>query len=210
MGSMFYIRSLREDDDLHAMTALLHAAYAPLAERGMRYLASHQSVGVTRTRAFGTGRHCSIAECDDVIVGTVTLSTCPEVSECSYYADPSVARFGQFGVLPELQCKGIGRALMETIENKARLLGMSHIACDTSEHAHHLIEYYKRRGYEPVDRVDWPVTNYVSVVLSKDLDGSSPGHNDAAKAECPTKVDDLPCVCAVVECQAQSKIGKRQ
>jgi hypothetical protein len=45
------IRRARHDEDWVALTELLHRAYAPLASRGMRYLARHQDADVTRRRA---------------------------------------------------------------------------------------------------------------------------------------------------------------
>ncbi|MCA9278953.1 MAG: GNAT family N-acetyltransferase [Phycisphaeraceae bacterium] len=166
------MRKLTPDDSLEDLTELLHRAYAPLAASGLQYLASHQSVDVTRRRCFAPNAHCFVAELKHIVVGTITLYTLTEQSHCKYYTKPGIARFGQFAVEPSLQRTGVGRALMDYIENTVQSLNMSHIACDTAEHAHHLIAYYKRRQYQQVDTVDWPVTNYVSVVLSKQLQTS--------------------------------------
>ncbi|MGE0705589.1 MAG: hypothetical protein AB7F99_12680 [Vicinamibacterales bacterium] len=46
-GDVRYRRIL-PDDDLDAITAMLHEAYAPLAAAGMRFVASHQSMDTTR------------------------------------------------------------------------------------------------------------------------------------------------------------------
>jgi len=44
------IRLLTPADDLAALTALLHRAYGALAARGMRFLASYQSMETTASR----------------------------------------------------------------------------------------------------------------------------------------------------------------
>ena len=49
------IRRLSEHDSLEELTELLHAAYAPLAVRGMRYTASYQGVEVTGRRGHVEG-----------------------------------------------------------------------------------------------------------------------------------------------------------
>lgn len=54
------LRLITAGDDLSALTALLHRAYAPLAAAGMRFVASHQSPDRTRRRiALG---ECWVAE----------------------------------------------------------------------------------------------------------------------------------------------------
>ena len=88
---------------------------------------------------------------------------------CEWYALPGVARFGQFGVLPECQGLGVGSRLLDRIESRALELGAVELACDTAEGATHLIEMYSRRAYRLVGHADWEETNYRSVILSKGL-----------------------------------------
>jgi hypothetical protein len=48
---MLTIRPFSEaDDDIGALTGLLHRAYAPLASRGLRFTATHQLPEVTLRR----------------------------------------------------------------------------------------------------------------------------------------------------------------
>ncbi len=49
-------------------------------------------------------------------------------------------------------------------------MGASQVALVTSEQATDLIAWYGLRGYRHVQEVDWKVTNYRSVVLSKPLE----------------------------------------
>jgi hypothetical protein len=44
-SSTYSIRPLRDDDSISDLTALLHRAYKPLLDMGLRYLATHQSRG---------------------------------------------------------------------------------------------------------------------------------------------------------------------
>lgn len=48
-------------------------------------------------------------------------------------------------------------------------MGARRIAIDTSEHAADLIALYRRRGYEVIDSIRWPETNYRSLIMTKSL-----------------------------------------
>ncbi|MEO1130718.1 MAG: GNAT family N-acetyltransferase [Planctomycetota bacterium] len=157
---------------MRTITSLLHRAYAPLAARGMRYLASHQDESVTRERLTAEGSEGFVAEFGGRIVGTVTLCSPRDGAAVHWYRLPGVFTFEQFAVDPDYQGQGIGALLIGRVENRAVELGAIEIACDTSEHATELIATYTRRGYREVARTEWEVTNYVSVVLSRSLGGT--------------------------------------
>ncbi len=162
----------RFDPEVHSvseLTALLHQAYASLAARGLRYVATWQGDDVTLKRA--RAGECYLLRLDGRVVGTVVFRSADRTTGCPWYDRPEVASFGQFAVLPEAQGHGLGSRLLALCEGRARETGAGELACDTAEPAEHLVRFYLRRGYRPVDTVDWPVTNYRSVVLSKSLDG---------------------------------------
>jgi GNAT superfamily N-acetyltransferase len=165
------IRPLQAGADYEALTGLLHRAYASLAAMGFRYTATYQSIETTRHRCeSGT---CLVAEIDGVIVGTVTFYDARQTEHSEWYDRPEVASFGQFGVEPALQGLGIGALLMDEVERLAAESGAKEIACDTAEGATHLIRSYEKRGYRIVGTVDWGATNYLSVILSKEIDTST-------------------------------------
>ena len=147
---------------------MLHGAYAPLAQAGMRFYASHQSVEATASRA--SKGECWVAELEGQLVGTITLIPPDQPGEIPWYEQPGVAVIGQFGVHPDCKGHGLGRGLIELAEQRARELGALEVALDTAETASELIALYTRRGYRHVGHADWrPTTNYRSVVLSKPL-----------------------------------------
>ena len=152
---------------VNEITALLHQSYAPLAAQGMRYLASHQSSEKTVERLKEGESYLYML--DEKIVGTITLRPHQTNNPCEWYNKENIFSFGQFAVNPELQGHGIGSKMMDFIEARAAELGAIEIALDTSEHAHHLINMYKKRNYRFVQNVQWSVTNYLSVVMSKAL-----------------------------------------
>lgn len=156
------IRPLAPRDSIEEITALLHRAYAHLAEMGLKFVATHQSEETTRERL--QGRASYIAESNGRMIGTVTLNLESPDSVANCYRRDDVMSFGQFGVEPEFQRLGIGLAMMSPIEAKAREL-----ACDTAEPAFHLIRWYESLGLGKVESVQWEETNYRSVVLSKML-----------------------------------------
>lgn len=163
------VRHLSPADSLAELTAMLHRAYKPLADKGMRYLASHQDEQMTAKRTTQENAACLVAEMNETIVGTITINPQGTTDGPPHFQSPGVATFQQFAVDPHFQNRGIGAALLTAAEDHARQAGATQIACDTSEHAHDLIVMYQRRGYIIVDEIDWDITNYKSVVLGRAL-----------------------------------------
>ncbi len=159
-------RYIRPGDDVAAITAMLHEAYAPLAAQGMRFLATHQDADTTRRRM--SGGLTILALDDDTIVGTVTTHLEP-APHPPFYRRPGVARFSQFAVRPSHQRNGIGSTLLRLVEAIVVESGATVLALDTSERAAHLIALYQAKGYEFVEHVRWPDVNYRSAILAKDL-----------------------------------------
>ena len=167
-GGEICIRPFAESDSFAALTALLHRAYSSLAAMGFRFFATHQTPADTASRIENS--FCWVGEYRGEPVATVCLYSGrhPE-GRCEWYSREGVWRFGQFAVEPHLQRYGLGSTLMDIVEGYARRNGAEELALDTAEGAHHLIAYYSRRGYRPVGHVQWDITNYRSIVMSKAL-----------------------------------------
>lgn len=166
-GTSVIYRLLSEADDIDAITGLLHRAYAPLAQSGLRFVASHQSSEVTRRRM--AKGDTIVAEVDHTVIGTVTLARASSTGGSPFYDRADVAGFGQFGVEPAFQAAGIGSTLLELVETLAAEHGVRELALDTSEHAAHLIRFYMSRGYRFVEFAQWSEVNYRSMIFAKTL-----------------------------------------
>jgi GNAT superfamily N-acetyltransferase len=145
------IRPIAPAGSIAALTELLHRAYAGLAARGMRFLATHQDEDTTARR---------IAEGECFVAKT---------SGTPWYDRPDVASFGQFGVEPSWHGRGVGSRLSDVVERRAHDKGVSELALDTAETADELIAYYARRGYRFIEHTCWSEVNYRSVIMSKRL-----------------------------------------
>jgi len=167
-GEVITIRLILPSDSFVEMTALLHRSYKPLADMGLRFLATHQNETVTEERAMMHAL-CLVAVSDERLIGTITMNYPGWTKGSAFYERPEVAHFGQFAVLPEYQKYGLGTLLLTASEALARVIGASEIALDTSEDAHHLLRYYENRGYRFVEYVQWDEVNYRSKTLSKRL-----------------------------------------
>lgn len=191
------VRRLRPTDSITELTLLLHRAYAKQTAMGLHALASHQSPEVTRKRvskgecfvaelvaAPAAGSHHQSAAASEIpsnaaavpIVGTIMFQEpawgggggAPE-SGPRWFRRPDVANFSQFAVEPSLQGQGIGLALLDRVEQRARELGMTELALSTAEPDTELVTFYRRRGFRDIERFDWGVTNYTSLIMSKTL-----------------------------------------
>lgn len=161
------IRELRPDEPIAPLTALLHRAYARLGAMGLNYTAVAQDDAVTARRARkGT---CLVAELDGRLVGTLALHGRDEASEATWFRRDDVTVLEQFAVAPDVQGRGVGSALMDEAERRARASGAAFAVGDTAGPAKHLIAMYEARGYAIVDTVQWPGKVYRSVVFAKRL-----------------------------------------
>jgi GNAT superfamily N-acetyltransferase len=161
------IRPFGESDSIDELTDLLHRSYKALADMGLKFLATHQTPDVTRQRiADGV---CLVAERGGRIVGTITYYPPGHAKGSPWFERAGVAHIGQMAVEPQLQRRGIASQLMKHVEEFARAQHAQELALDTAESASHLIDWYTRLGYRFVEHVQWNVTNYRSVVLSKTL-----------------------------------------
>ncbi len=163
------IRLISNEDSIEDLTNLLHKSYKALADMGLKFVATYQDEDIT-LRRINDAYKCYLGIYKGQIVSTVCLYSPKESDNSKWYNNSFVAKFGQFAVLPKLQKYGIGSRMMEIVENDAKQIeDVTELALDTSENAHHLIDYYKRRGYRYVETINWSMTNYRSFVLSKPL-----------------------------------------
>ena len=164
----FQIRLWHGEDSLDELTDLLHRAYARLKDMDLHFVATHQ--GTVKTQERIESGECWVAVRSGRLVGTITWYG-PGIGDGDFYYDQvGIAHFGQFAVDPELQGSGLGRQLLEVVEGRARAKGATHLALDTSEDAHHLLELYDRWGFQFVQHTRWREVNYRSVVLTKALE----------------------------------------
>jgi len=154
-------------DSIVELTALLHRSYKQLADLGYQFWATNQTVDQTLERI--KDAKCFVSLVDGKIVGTVCFYDKTEKDDSRWYSRADVGRFGQFGVDPDYQKMGLGRALLSIVEEYAIGIGKHHLAMDTAESAYHLIEYYSRLGFEHVEYIQWERVNYRSTVMSKRL-----------------------------------------
>jgi hypothetical protein len=88
-----------QEDDLDALTDLIHRAYAPHLAIGLRYWATHQPWADTEKRLLsGVGL---IMLADGEYVGTATVRPPQPNSPVALYRDPAVRSLSQFCVAPE-------------------------------------------------------------------------------------------------------------
>jgi GNAT superfamily N-acetyltransferase len=161
------IRPFQQSDPVPVITALVNAAYAPLAGLGLGLSASYQADGVTERRLL-TGLPF-VATIQSVIVATVTVYPTASQSQSDWYRRTGVYHFGQFAVHPGAQKRGIGSQLLRFIEGFARDNSAKELALDTVEEAVDLLNWYRRLGFRFIEFVSWNGTDVRNVVLSKQL-----------------------------------------
>jgi predicted N-acetyltransferase YhbS len=167
MLSKIKIRPFESADNLNELTILLNTSYKQLADKGFKFLASHQDSLITQER-INEGK-CFVAIFENKLIGTITYRSPKQASGCEWYNQSFVASYGQFAVHPQFQKSGIGSKLIKLVEEQAKSDNAKEIAVDTAEGATELISYYSKRDYKFVAYTQWKETNYRSVLLSKKL-----------------------------------------
>jgi len=163
------IRPVEAHDDLVGLTKLVHAAYAPHAESGLRFWGTHQSVADTAKRLSSGQGFLALAKGE--MVGTITVRPPQENSPVPLLRMHDVWSFGQFAVHPKFKGLGVGTALHERALCHAVSYGAKRMALDTAAPATSLIRMYKSWGYEECGSCDWrPNTNYLSTLMVRAVD----------------------------------------
>lgn len=173
-------------DSFDDLTRLLNAAYLPLANVGLNYVAATQPIETTRRR-IAAATACWVARRDGKLAGTISYyDSCRHANAPAWYGRNEVSYFGQFAVERTLQNSGVGSRLLGIAEERACADRKLELACDTAEPAEHLRLFYARRGFRAVGRHRWPHARYDSVVFSKRLGITI---RDAGEADLPAIVE---------------------
>ncbi len=166
-SSPLIVRPFSKIDSVPEITELLHLAYAEWKDAGLQFTACDQDDAKTLHRL--TEGTAWLAEVDGRLIGTIALIPGRESHELPYYRRDGLFFFSQFGIHPDFKGQGFGKMLYEVAETHARDLGGQEIACDTSIRATRLVQLYTAWGFAEVAHHDWNFTNYISVVLAKQL-----------------------------------------
>jgi GNAT superfamily N-acetyltransferase len=160
------IRLLNHSDDLHALTQMLHRAYAALDALGLNYTAVDQTVETTAKR--NAQGQCFVAEIGGKVVGTIVYTARMNPCVCEEFT--RMASIHQFAVDPPFQGSGVGKALLAHCEQLAQNAGEAQLALDTAEPATHLVQTYTRWGYQRIGLVQWPGKRYRSLIMAKQFE----------------------------------------
>jgi GNAT superfamily N-acetyltransferase len=140
-------------------------------EMGLQPLAGRQDAATTKKRTSNGECYLAIQATltGDKIVGTILFHEVEDAKGPPWFQRKDVDSFSQFAVDPDIQGKGIGQALLDTVERRAFECGAKELGLSMAEPDAGLMQYYLRRGYRFIEHWQWPYTNYRSAILSKPL-----------------------------------------
>ncbi len=158
------------EEDVPAVTRLVHAAYAEHAAAGLNFTAVDQSDSTTRLRLF-TGQSWVI-ECDGELLATATASIPPgrHIQQLASLArEPHVAWLNQLAVHPAHRGEGLGRRLLDTVVTISRKQDAHTLGLDTAAPASRLRALYEHWGFVDRETIHWPGKAYDSIVMMRAL-----------------------------------------
>jgi ribosomal protein S18 acetylase RimI-like enzyme len=118
------------------------------------FLADASNYGPTlRTLAIdGTGQILA-AEADGQLLGTVTLQLPPHAGQV--VRGPDEAEVRALAVSPDAQGRGVGRALLRTVIERARQMGVRHLVLSTQSGMDAARYLYSSAGFVRLPDRDW-------------------------------------------------------
>ena len=150
--------------DLEAIGEVTVAAYAEFEGDDTDEYVHHLRDAATRDRE----AELWVAELDGRIVGTVTY--CQVGSAWHELAREGEGEFRMLAVHPDAQGRGVGSALVELCEERARAEGMTAMVLCSQAGMSAAHRVYVRHGYERAPERDWaPVPGVDLVAFAKEL-----------------------------------------
>jgi GNAT superfamily N-acetyltransferase len=110
-----------------------------------------------------------VATDDAVIIGTVMLQTWPNGGEL--LRGPEEAEIRALAVRPEARGRGVGRALVDAVVDRAARLGVRHLLLLTQQEMKTAHRIYEEAGFARLpDRDRWPEPGVGLLAYGLDLD----------------------------------------
>ena len=157
------VRPVQPGDDLRAAGEVVRTAYFALPgyPRDPEY---DEMIADVEARAGES--IVLIARLDERIVGCLT-NVADDQDPHAEFSDPHGASFRYFGVLPDVQGKGVGQAMVQWCIDRARSDGRRSLRIHTLESMPAAQRMYLRMGFEhdPVNDEEWDGIKGIAFVL---------------------------------------------
>lgn len=147
------------EDDVLAVTTLIHRAYKLWVVRGLNVSPARQTPETTRQHLLAGGL---VFEREGRIVATVTV-------DVASYNGKQYLEFKKFAVDPDLANAGVGTKIYQLVEAHAREHNYHGMILETVAEAEWLYDWYLRLGYQVVDGKIYPGSTLKTLRLVKNF-----------------------------------------
>jgi GNAT superfamily N-acetyltransferase len=161
-------RKVTPEDSAEDINRLFHTSHALQADHSLRRFWLAELLGEGSPENPKGELFLAVSEGVRLIGGAVFYDA-ENTRGCPYFDKPNIASIGPFAVMPEFQGHGLGGALLQFIEDRARETGAEELALDIPPEATQTLQKYLQQGYRFAENARWPGSDRRCVILSKRL-----------------------------------------
>jgi GNAT superfamily N-acetyltransferase len=161
------IRKGTEQDPKEQIDDLFHTAHALISDHALHRYSLDGLFGQEKDQPHG---ELYLAVSEPRLIGGLIFFDPANTKGCPYFDRPDVASIGPFAVVPEFQGHGLGDAMLEMIEARARESGAKELALEIAPEATHALQHFLKQGFRFAETARRQGSSEKSIILSKSLE----------------------------------------
>lgn len=162
------IRAFSPADSAEEVNRLFHTPHALLADTMLRRFWIDALTGGETPPETPRGE-LIVAESETGLIGALVFFDPENTSGCPFYDRPNVASLGAFAIQPSFQGHGLGSAMLEYVEGRARETGADELAVEIAPDMPTALNKFLKDGYRYAENANWADCGKKCVILHKPL-----------------------------------------
>jgi GNAT superfamily N-acetyltransferase len=158
------IRPMTADDSTVEIDRLFHTSHALLADHALRRYYPDEMFG--KGSVENPRGELFVAQSETRLIGGLVFFDPENTKGCPFYDRPDVASIGPFAIMPEFQGHGLGGAMLQVVQQRAREAGAVELGLDIAPEAIQSMNKFIKDGFRYVENARWEGSTRRCVILS--------------------------------------------